>query len=116
MENCVFCKIIAGEMPAKFVYQDDLIVALPDIKPAAPVHILIVPKKHTESLKTTSEEDQVLLGKMLLIAGKIAKDLGISESGFKVVINNGPDAGQLVKHLHFHLLGGWAKNEGRVTI
>ncbi len=106
MNDCIFCKIIKGEMPAQFVWQDEDLVAFADINPKAPVHILIVPKKHLESVREATDEDVTLLGKMLLAAKKIAQKQRIAGSGYKLVINNGEAAGQIVPHLHMHLLGG----------
>lgn len=108
MEDCIFCKIVGGEIAANFVYEGDDIVAFKDIKPSAPVHVLVVPKKHIPSLSQASEADRDLLGKVQLLAGKIAKDLGIGK-GFRLTLNNGKSAGQIVFHLHYHLQGGWEK-------
>lgn len=110
MDNCIFCKIIKGEIPGKFVYRDDNIVAFYDINPKAPVHVLIVPVKHMQSLRETRQEDKELLGSLMLRVNKIAKKLDIADSGYKVVINNGGASGQLVFHLHLHLLGGWERS------
>jgi len=107
MSDCTFCKIISGEIPTEFLYQDEEMVAFRDIKPKAPVHILIVPKRHIEKLQEVSDNEKDLLGQMLLVAQKIAEREKIAESGYKVVVNCGEGAGQLVPHLHFHLLGGW---------
>ena len=104
MEDCVFCKIVRGEAGAEFVYKDEDLIAFKDIKPKAPVHILIVPKKHIESVREVQDEDREILGKIILTAKKIAEDLGVAESGYRLVINNGRGAGQLVPHLHLHLL------------
>jgi len=104
MEKCIFCKIIRGEAGAEFVYKDEDLIAFKDIKPSAPVHILIVPKKHIESVREVQDEDREILGKIILTAKKIAEDLGVAESGYRLVINNGRGAGQLVPHLHLHLL------------
>jgi histidine triad (HIT) family protein len=111
MEDCVFCKIIKGEIPTEFVYQDEDFVAFRDIKPAAPVHILIIPKKHLSSLNETEEGDEELLGKALLVAKEIAKKEGIAETGYRIGINCGEQAGQVVFHLHIHLLGGWENKQ-----
>lgn len=107
MNGCIFCKIIKGEIPGKFIYRDDEIVAFHDINPKAPVHVLVVPKKHLESLRAVEEEDKQLLGKLMHSVKIIAEKLGIAQKGYKVVINNGEDSGQLVFHLHMHVLGGW---------
>jgi len=114
MTNCIFCKIIKGEIPTEFLYQDEKIVAFRDIKPSAPVHILIVPKKHIEKLQTVSDNEKDLLGQMLLVAQKIAESEKIAKSGYKVCINCGEEVGQIVPHLHIHLLGGW-ETEGRCS-
>ena len=107
MSDCVFCKIIKGEIPTEFLYQDEEIVVFRDINPKAPVHILIVPKKHIEKLQEVSDNEKGLLGQMLLVAQKIAEREKIAKSGYKVVVNCGEGAGQIVPHLHIHLLGGW---------
>lgn len=104
--NCLFCKMVAGQMETKTVYEDEAAFAFHDIDPQAPVHILIIPKQHLSSLKVASNDQEQLLGHLLNIANKIAKDLGIDESGYRIVINTGRDAGQAVGHLHVHLLGG----------
>lgn len=106
MTICVFCKIVAGEIPGQIVYKDDLVTGFKDINPAAPTHILIVPNIHIESTNDITENDEALLGHMLLTAKKIAADQGISENGYRLIINTGKDANQLVQHLHLHLLGG----------
>jgi histidine triad (HIT) family protein len=107
-DDCLFCKIIAGEIPSNKVYSDDDIYAFQDINPAAPQHVLIIPKKHLTDVSSANEEDQALLGKLLLKANQIAQDLGLTEDGFRYVINTGRDGGQTVFHLHLHLLGGRA--------
>ncbi len=104
--ECIFCKIIDGQIPADLIYQDDSIVAFRDINPHAPTHVLIIPKKHIEKISDLNEEDAELVGKMVLVAKKIAEDEGITESGFRLVFNNNKDAGQEVFHIHLHLLGG----------
>ncbi len=104
--DCLFCKIINKEIPSQIVYEDDDILAFNDIAPKAPVHILIIPKKHIDSHAQLMEEDTELLGKIHMVIKKLAVEKGISESGYRVVINCGEDGGQEVKHLHFHLLGG----------
>ncbi len=106
MEDCIFCKIIKGEIPSEKVYEDDEIIAFKDINPEAPVHILFVPKKHMESLLDVTEADADLISRIYQKINDVAKDLGIDKTGFRVIVNCGEDAGQLVKHLHFHLLGG----------
>ena len=106
MTDCLFCKIAAGEIPAAKVYEDDEVLAFKDIAPKAPVHVLIIPKKHLASLAEAAPEDAALLGKMQLLARKLAEDLGIAAGGFRVVANSGPNSGQEVAHLHYLLLGG----------
>jgi histidine triad (HIT) family protein len=105
--DCLFCKIVAGEVPAKLVYQDDSTYAFADIHPQAPTHFLILPRKHIASLAHTTTEDTVLLGHLLGVANEIAKKENLAR-GFRVVINSGPDGGQTVDHLHLHLFGGRA--------
>jgi histidine triad (HIT) family protein len=106
MAKCVFCQVSNGEMPAKIRYEDDDLVAFDDINPKAPFHVLIVPKKHIKNLNDAAKFDQDLLGHMLLIAQKVAAEGGIADTGYKIVINNGKESGQLVDHLHMHMLGG----------
>lgn len=101
----IFEKIIAREIPAKIIWEDDDAIAFHDVNPQAPVHVLIVPKKVIPRLGATNAGDSKLLGKLLLAAGKLAQELGIEKSGYRVVINSGPDAGESVPHLHVHLLG-----------
>jgi histidine triad (HIT) family protein len=102
---CLFCKITAGEIPSKKVFEDDRTYAFRDINPQAPTHILVVPRKHIASLAEVDAEDQELLGYLHLVAARIASDEGLS-GGFRTVINTGNDGGQTVDHLHIHLLGG----------
>ena len=104
--NCLFCRIIAGEIPSKRVYEDDLTFAFHDINPQAPTHVLIVPKKHIASLNEASQDDRELLGHLTLVASKLADQLGIVAGGYRTVINTGAGAGQSVWHIHVHLLGG----------
>ena len=106
MEDCIFCKIIRGEIPSEKVYEDEDVLAFKDINPAAPIHILVIPKKHIESLLKLEEEDYVLVGKIQKVINKLANQLGIEEEGFRVIVNCGKDAGQEVMHLHYHLLAG----------
>lgn len=102
---CLFCRIARGEIPSKRVYEDDDLVVFHDIRPAAPVHLLIVPRRHIDSLITAEPGDQALLGKMMLLAPRLAQENGATD-GFRLVVNNGPGGGQEVSHLHFHVLGG----------
>lgn len=104
--DCLFCKIVRGEIPSKTVYQDDAVMAFEDIHPVAPVHILIIPKVHITSAADLSLEHGDLLGRIFAAASQIAKEKGIAEQGFRIVTNSGPFGGQVVPHLHFHLLGG----------
>src|ERR1700726_3613434 len=101
----IFEKIIAREIPAKIIWEDDDAIAFHDVNPQAPVHVLIVPKKVIPRLTAATEANQKILGKLLLVAGDLAKKLGVEQSGYRVVINSGPDAGESVPHLHVHLLG-----------
>ncbi len=104
--DCIFCQILSGEIPAERVYEDEDACAFIDTKPQAPSHILIIPREHMDSLNDVGQGDERLLGHLLRLAAKVANQLGIAESGFRAVINTGPDAGQSVSHLHVHLLGG----------
>lgn len=106
MDNCIFCKIVNGEIPSKKVYEDDSVAAFYDIEPQAPVHVLIIPKAHYASTLDLDDTTADVVGKMVLAANKIAKELGVNESGFRLVMNTGRDAGQTVAHLHMHLMGG----------
>ncbi len=106
MENCIFCKIIKGEIPSEKVYEDDEILAFKDINPAAPIHILVIPKKHIKSLLDLEETDYELVAKIQKVINTLAKQLKIEEEGFRVIVNCGKDAGQEVMHLHYHLLAG----------
>lgn len=104
--ECLFCKIIDGSIPSKKVFENERIVAFHDIQPAAPVHILIIPKKHIATMNDVTEEDGPLIAELFAAARQIAKELGISESGYRLVNNVNKDGGQVVYHLHVHLLGG----------
>lgn len=106
MSDCLFCKIVEKKIPAKIVYEDDQAVAFDDIHPQAPVHTLVIPKKHVAAMQECAEPDQALLGHLLLACSKVAKLKGLSESGYRVVINTGRDGGQTVFHLHLHVTGG----------
>ena len=105
MDDCIFCKIIKGDIPSKKVYEDDLCFAFYDINPLAPMHFLVVPKLHLASAAEVTEENAALVGHIYAVIAKLAAKLGIAE-GFRVVTNCGADAGQTVHHLHFHVLGG----------
>jgi histidine triad (HIT) family protein len=106
MSDCLFCAVIEGKVKGDVVYQDDAVVAFRDIGPKAPVHLLIVPRKHIASVSSLEPADGPVVGAIFIAAAKLAKDFGIAESGYRVVVNNGADAGQSVLHLHYHLLGG----------
>ena len=103
---CLFCKILNKEIPANVVYEDDTIIAFKDIKPIAPIHILIIPKKHISSLADLKIEDVDLMGELMLTAKKIAEDLNIAQKGYKLIMRVGKDGGQEIGHIHLHLLGG----------
>ncbi len=105
MKDCLFCRIVAGDIPARKVYEDEHTFAFEDIDPKAPTHILVVPKKHIRGLKEVSSEDAEIVGRCHLTAAKVARERGI-ENGYRTVLNVGPGAGQSVFHLHVHLLGG----------
>ena len=106
MTDCIFCKIIAGDIPGDIVYQDDDVLAFRDLNPQAPTHILVIPKKHIATTNDLKPEDAELAGKLLLAAGKIARDEGIADDGYRTVLNCNAGAGQTVFHIHLHLLGG----------
>ncbi|HEY2921609.1 MAG TPA: histidine triad nucleotide-binding protein [Candidatus Binatia bacterium] len=106
MSDCLFCGIIDGRVKASIVYRDDAVVAFNDIRPRAPVHILIIPRKHIASVLDIEPNDNALIGQIFQVAARLAREHGVAESGFRVVVNAGPDAGQSVFHLHYHLLGG----------
>jgi len=106
MKDCLFCKIINKEIPARVIYEDQDIFAFEDINPQAPIHILLIPKTHYASLNDVPEDKQDLLGHLLLQAKKIAAEKGLKEDGFRMVLNTGRNSGQEVFHIHFHLLGG----------
>jgi len=104
--GCIFCAIASGQLQTEFLYHDDEITAFYDAHPKAPVHILVIPNQHIASLNLAGAENATLLGKMVLRASSLAKEMGIDQSGYRLVINTGPDAGQSVFHVHLHLLGG----------
>ncbi|MEX2528432.1 MAG: histidine triad nucleotide-binding protein [Gemmatimonadota bacterium] len=106
VENCVFCRIVAGEIPAEVVHRDEEVLAFQDLSPQAPVHILIIPRRHVPSLAELDDDDGDLAGRLLLVARQVARDQGVEANGFRLVANTGADGGQSVDHLHFHLLGG----------
>jgi histidine triad (HIT) family protein len=106
MADCIFCKIIHGEIPSEIVYQDEEILAFKDIHPVAPVHILVIPKKHIASVNELTPEDAAVVGKIFLVIKDLAEKSGVAAAGYRVVANCGENGGQEVGHLHFHLLGG----------
>ena len=106
MNDCVFCRIIAGEAPGEIVYTDELATAFRDIHPVAPVHILIVPNKHIASVNDLTPDDEPLVGHLFSVARQLAREQGIDGSGYRLIVNTGPNSGQAVFHLHLHLIGG----------
>lgn len=104
--DCLFCKIVAGQIPAKIIYRDDLVVAFEDINPQAPHHLLIVPQKHIATLNDAHDEDRELIGSLLTTGSQLAKQLNLADDGYRVVMNTNAGAGQTVFHIHLHLLGG----------
>jgi histidine triad (HIT) family protein len=106
MKNCLFCRIIAGEVPAKIIYEDTEAVAFEDSNPQAPVHILVIPRKHISTTLDIGESDNPLIGHLFRTAARIAGEKGIAEPGFRLVMNTNPESGQSVYHIHLHLLGG----------
>ncbi len=106
VRDCIFCKIVAGEIPAGRVFADELAIAFRDISPQAPTHILMIPRKHISSLNEAGAEDQALLGHMMLRAAEVAAAAGLAESGYRLALNTGLDARQSVFHIHLHILGG----------
>jgi histidine triad (HIT) family protein len=109
--DCVFCRIVAGEIPADIVYQDKALLAFRDINPQAPTHILIIPKSHIASLADITAKHQALMGRIILLARDLAEKEGISDGGYRLSVSTGADGGQLVPHVHFHLLGGRKLND-----
>lgn len=105
-QECIFCKIVAGTLPADIVYQDDEVLAFRDINPVAPTHILIIPKRHIATANEFSDENQQLIGKLMLAASRLAKELSFAENGYRLAMNCNHDAGQTVYHIHLHLLAG----------
>ena len=106
MDDCIFCKIVKGEIPSEKVYEDENVLAFKDINPVTPIHVLVIPKKHFKDVLDVKEEDKEIIADLFQSINKIAKTLGIEENGFRIVNNCGEDAGQEVMHLHFHLLAG----------
>ena len=111
--ECIFCQIASGKIPSDMVYQDEEVIAFRDINPQAPVHLIIIPRRHIPSLAQISEADSALIGRMIAIANQLAKGEGVADKGYRLAINCGKEGGQLVPHLHLHLLGG-RKLSGRL--
>ena len=108
-KDCIFCKIVNGEMSTKFLYENDTLVVFKDINPVAPVHLLIVPRKHIRSINDLTEEDREIVSETIIAGRDMAKQEGVSESGYKLLFNVERGGGQIIFHLHLHLLGGWRK-------
>ena len=106
MNGCIFCKIVAGQAPAAILYRDELAVAFRDIHPVGPTHVLVVPNRHIVSVNDLTPGEESLVGHLVFIAGQIARQEGIDQSGFRLILNTGPDSGQAVFHLHLHVIGG----------
>lgn len=106
MEDCIFCKIIKGEIPTEKVYEDDKVLAFKDINPAAPIHVLVIPKEHVQDVLAINPENKEMISDIFLAINKIAEQIGIEKDGFRIINNCGKDAGQEVMHLHFHMLAG----------
>ncbi|AFQ45828.1 histidine triad nucleotide-binding protein [Desulfosporosinus meridiei] len=110
MSDCIFCQIALGKIPSEIAYEDDQIIAFKDIQPLAPVHLVIIPKIHLRSLNDVTSDNKGLIGHLFSIIRRLAEEFGVAESGYRVVTNTGTDGGQVIGHLHFHLLGGKALN------
>ena len=108
-KDCIFCKIINGEIPTEFLYEDETLVVFRDINPHAPVHILIVPKKHIRSINDLTENDREIISRMIMVGKDIAKKESVNSSGYKLLFNVERGGGQVIFHLHLHLIGGWEK-------
>jgi len=107
--NCLFCKIISREIPTRFLYEDDDYVVFKDIKPAAPVHLLLVPKRHIRSINDLQKEDESVISGLFMLAKDMAKEQGVNTSGYKLLFNVEKGGGQVIFHLHLHLIGGWKR-------
>ena len=114
-EDCIFCKIVKGELPASYIEKDKDFIVIKDINPAAPVHVLIIPRKHIKNLSKVKDSDKEMLGKIQISIPKISKKLGISQN-FRLLVANGKGAGQTVLHLHYHLIGGWKNKSSEMEI
>ena len=106
VDDCIFCKIVAGDIPSKNVYQDDEVIAFRDINPVAPTHVLIIPRRHIASLAELPDSETPIIGHMARVANQLAREEGIAESGYRLVVSSGEEGGQVIPHLHMHLLGG----------
>ena len=106
MSDCIFCKIVSGDIPSTKIYEDDQVIAFRDINPQAPSHILVVPKRHIPGVNDLAEPDEALVGHVYGVIARLVRELGIAESGYRVVVNSGENGQQSVPHLHFHVLGG----------
>lgn len=106
MDDCIFCKIVSGDIPAEIVYQDDDVLAFRDLNPQAPTHALMIPRRHISTLNDLQDSDAELMGKLVLAAARVARQEGFDEAGYRTVLNCNADAGQTVFHIHLHLLGG----------
>ena len=111
-KDCLFCKIVKGEVPSEFLYEDNDFVVFRDIKPAAPVHLLIVPRKHIRSINDLQKEDETIISGLFMIAADMAKKQGVNTSGYKLLFNVEKGGGQVIFHLHLHLIGGWPRING----
>jgi histidine triad (HIT) family protein len=105
-DDCVFCQIISGKIQTKIFYQDEIVIAFQDIRPIAPVHLLILPRQHIDSVNQVEPENELILGHLFSVAHSLAVEYSVAQSGYRLVVNSGPDAGQSVYHLHMHLIGG----------
>ena len=106
MANCIFCKIANGEIPAKKIYEDDMVLAFNDISPEAPVHILVIPKEHIQSVNDINEENSEVIAHIFMVINKLVRELNIAHTGYRIINNCGEEGGQTVNHIHFHVLGG----------
>ena len=106
MNGCIFCKIVAGQAPAAILYQDEVASAFRDIHPVGPTHVLVVPNRHIVSVNDLTPADESLIGHLVYVAGQVARQEGIDQSGYRLILNTGPDSGQAVFHLHLHVIGG----------
>ncbi len=106
MSDCIFCKIVSGDIPSTKIYEDEQVIAFRDINPQAPTHILVVPKRHIPGVNELAEQDEALVGHVYGVIARLVRELGIAETGYRVIVNSGADGQQSVPHLHFHVLGG----------